>query len=341
MKKILLSATFLVGLNFTSIAQDTLLFENFQNPDTTMPGAPETFSYNPPTGTDNFWINFDGDGMPDASLSGTRPLEWFSGIGYDIDDPNNIVAISSSWTDNPAVPIQNWIMTPPITITDTSYTLYWKSCPRQIPYYLDGYKVLVSKTSNLEANFTDTLAVFAEYVSRLNPLVDSSFASYTFSPGFVHGADGQYITYNNDSARFLGSLRPDSISLANYVGQTIYIGFVADSHDDNLLYLDDIMVYSPTVDAIKENYANNFNMQVFPNPASQTARVNFSVEQYSRVFISILDMEGKLVKKFDKGQLMTGNHFADLDLTNIPQGNYFVQINSNYKTQASKLTITK
>jgi hypothetical protein len=52
-------------------------------------------------------------------------------------------------------------------------------------------------------------------------------------------------------------------------------------------------------------------------------------------------MEGKLVKKFDRGQLMTGNHFADIDLTNIPQGNYFVQINSNSKTQASKLTITK
>jgi hypothetical protein len=52
-------------------------------------------------------------------------------------------------------------------------------------------------------------------------------------------------------------------------------------------------------------------------------------------------MEGKLVKKFDKGQLMTGAHFADLDLSNVPQGNYFVQINSNSKTQASKLTVTK
>jgi hypothetical protein len=82
-------------------------------------------------------------------------------------------------------------------------------------------------------------------------------------------------------------------------------------------------------------------MQVFPNPASQSTRVNFTVEQFSRVVISVLDMEGKLVKKFDRGQLMTGNHFADIDLTNIPQGNYFVQINSNSKTQASKLTITK
>ncbi len=334
MKKILLSATLLVALSFTSNAQAVLLFEDFQT------GAPDTFSLNPPTGNETFWINFDGDGLPDGS-SGSRPGEWFGGLGYDIMDTNNIVAVSNSWTNDATTPIQNWLMTPPVTITDASFYLKWKSAPYQTPLYMDGYKVLVSKTTNIETSFTDTLKVFAEYESRLSPLPDSSYASYTFSPGFVHGADGQYAEFTGDSARFRGFLRPDSVSLAAYVGQTIYIGFLSDTHDDNLLFLDDIMVSSPTADAIKENYANNFDMQVFPNPASQSTRVNFTVEQFSRVVISVLDMEGKLVKKFDRGQLMTGNHFADIDLTNIPQGNYFVQINSNSKTQASKLTITK
>jgi hypothetical protein len=334
MKKILLSATLLVAFNLTSNAQDTLIFENFQT------GAPDTFSLNPPTGAETFWINFDGDGLPDGS-SQSRPGEWFAGLGYDIMDTNNIVAVSNSWTNDATNPVQNWLMTPPITITDASFYLHWKSAPYQTPLYMDGYKVLVSKTSNLEASFTDTLAVFAEYESRLPVFPDSTYASYTFSSGYVHGLDGTYAEFTGDSARFRGFLRPDSVSLAAYAGQTIYIGFICDTHDDNLLFLDDIMVASPTADAIKENYANNFNMQVFPNPTAQSTRVNFSIEQYSRVIISILDMEGKLVKKFDRGQLMNGNHFADLDLTNIPQGNYFVQINSNYKTQASKLTVTK
>jgi len=334
MKKSILSVAILATLSFTSNAQSTLLLEDFET------GAPDNFSLNPPTGADNFWINFDGDGLPDGSGSG-RPGEWFAGLGYDIMDTNNTVAVSNSWTNDAATPIQNWIMSPPITITDASYMLFWKSAPYQTPLYMDGYKVLVSTTSNLEASFTDTLASFAEYMSKIDPLPDSSYANYTFSPGFVHGADGMYVAYDNDSARFRGFLRPDSVSLAAYIGQTIYIGFVADSHDDNFLFLDDVMVYSPTADAIKENYANNFSMQVFPNPAVQSARVNFTVDQYSKVVISILDMEGKLVKKFDRGQLMTGNHFADLDLSNVPQGNYFVQINSNAKTQASKLTVTK
>lgn len=336
MKKIVLSAALLAAISFNANAQDTLIFENFEN------GAPDNFSLNPPTGAETFWINFDGDGLPDGSGQ-SRPGEWAAGLGYDITDTNNTVAVSNSWTNDATTPIANWIMTPPITITDASFTLYWKSAPYQTPLYMDGYKVLVSKTSNMETSFTDTLAVYAEYVSRIDPLPDSTYASYTFSSGFVFGLDGDtnYAYYNNDSMRFRGILRPDSVSLAAYAGQTIYIGFVSDTHDDNLLFLDDIMVYSPTADAIKENTSNAFNMQVFPNPANQTTRVNYSVDQYSRVVISILDMEGKLVKKFDKGQLMTGNHFADLDLSNVPQGNYFVQINSNSKTQASKLTVTK
>lgn len=337
MKKTLLSAALLVAISFTSNAQDTLIFEGFET------GAPDSiFSLNPPTGADNFWINFDGDGLPDGS-SGGRPGEWFAGLGYDITDTNNTIAVSNSWTNDAANPIQNWIITPPLTITDATYTLFWKSAPYQTPLYMDGYKVLVSKTNNLEASFTDTLAVYAEYESRLDPLPDSTYASYTFSPGFVFGLDGDsnYVYYDNDSARFRGILRPDSVSLAAYAGQTIYVAFLADSHDDNLLFLDDILIYSPTADAIAENSSNDFNMQVFPNPASQSTRVNFTVDQYSKVVIAILDMEGKLVKKFDKGQMMTGTHFADLDLTNVPQGNYFVQINSNTKSQASKLTVTK
>ena len=335
MKKTLLSAALLLAISFNSNAQDTLIFENFQN------GAPENFSLNPPTGTETFWINFNGDALTDASGQ-SRPEEWFSGT-YDITDTTNIVAVSNSWTNDAATPIANWIITPPLTITDASFTLFWKSAPYQTPLYMDGYKVLISKTNNLESSFTDTMAVYAEYVSRVDPLVDSSYASYTFSPGFVFGLDGDtnYVYYDNDSMRFRGILRPDSVSLAAYAGQTIYIGFVSDTHDDNLLFIDDIMVYSPTADAINEKNSNNFNIELYPNPAAQSARVNYTVDQFSRVVISILDMEGKLIKKFEKGQLLPGNHVADLDLTNVPQGNYFVQINSNHKTQATKLTVVK
>ncbi len=200
---------------------------------------------------------------------------------------------------------------------------------------------MASTTSNFENSFTDTLAVFAEYISKVDPLPDSSFAGYTFSSGFVHGADGQYIYYDGDSARFRGYLRPDSVSLAAYSGKTIYIAFVANSHDDNLMFLDDIKVYSPTANGILNKTNSTINLEVFPNPVSNTLKVNYRVEHFSKVNITITNLEGKLIKRFDNGQQMTGSHSIEIDLSGIPQGQYFVQVNTNYSTQTTPITVIK
>jgi hypothetical protein len=128
MKKLLLNLSLLLLAGQIASAQDTLLTENFET------GGPDNFSLNPPTGAETFWINFDGDGLPDGSSSG-RPLEWFAGLGYDLNDTNNTVAVSNSWTNDASTAIQNWIISPPITVGDGSYTLYWKSASYQTPYY--------------------------------------------------------------------------------------------------------------------------------------------------------------------------------------------------------------
>lgn len=332
MKKLLLTIAVISAYSLSSMAQNVLLVEDFQN------GAPDGFNTGLPTGSDLDWLNYDGDGLIDGS-SQSRPGEWFSG-DYDIYDSLNIVAASNSWTNDPN-PIQNWLITPPITITDASYFLYWKTCPYQTPLYTDGMHVLISKTGNIPEAFTDTVAVYAEYLSRIDPAPDSTFAYFTYSPGYVHGMDGTYVEYAGDSLRLRGALRPDSVSLASYVGQTIYVAFLASSHDDNLLFLDDVVIKKEGVNAVKTISANDFKVESFPNPATETTRVNFTITQFSRVTINLLDMNGRLVKKMEKGQLMTGNHFADIDLKDIPQGNYFIQVKSNNNSQAVKLTVVK
>ena len=70
MKKLLLNLSLLLLAGQIASAQDTLLTEKFAT------GGPDNFSLNPPTGAEAFWINFDGDGLPDGS-SGGRPLEWY------------------------------------------------------------------------------------------------------------------------------------------------------------------------------------------------------------------------------------------------------------------------
>jgi hypothetical protein len=341
MKKITQLITILLFSSSFGFAQggDTLLFENFNDTLNLVDNFTPLTS-----GNDTTWCNTDIDALADQGSG--LPSYWFANLA-DANDTTNIVARSSSWTNNPGIQVQNYLITPPIQIVDNTAMLYWKSAPLQTPRFADGMSVVVAKGSNIESNFTDTLMRYAEFITASpDTAFNHSYSNFTFSAGYVHGmaaADSMYIRLpdNGDSTRYRGLLRPDSASLAAYVGQTIYIAFLADSHDDFYYILDDVLVTGTLPDAIKEISNSNLNLTVFPNPATQSARISFSVNNFTKTVISILDMDGKLVKKIDKGQLMTGNHFVDLDLTNIPQGNYFVQINTSTSTQATKLTVIK
>src|SRR5215831_6513480 len=109
-------------------AQDTLLFENFEEDSVDIP---ITF----PSGNDTTWIDYDGDGYDDASGTG-RPPEWFLAFGFADADSNTIVIASNSWT-TPNDPVANYLILPPLTISDTSAKLSWKSAPFQTPRYVD------------------------------------------------------------------------------------------------------------------------------------------------------------------------------------------------------------
>lgn len=140
-----------------SQAIDTLLFENFET-------DPDTYiEPNFPNGDDETWVNYDQDGYNDASGAG-RPGEWFWSVGFADVDTTTLVYASNSWT-TPATLVANYLVLPPLTISDASAQLSWKSAPYQTPRYLDGYYVVASTDCNIEECFTDTLFKAAEFLS--------------------------------------------------------------------------------------------------------------------------------------------------------------------------------
>ena len=80
------------------------------------------------------------------------------------------------------------------------------------------------------------------------------YSLYDFLKGFIHGADGEYIEVDDDPQRNAGVLRPNEVSLADYAGKTIFIAFVHDSDDDNILFIDDIMVTGNGLYFLPKNY---------------------------------------------------------------------------------------
>lgn len=333
-RKLTLFAISLFTASAANAQNDTLLYESFEF-------DMSTYTVNAPAGTENEtnWVNFDLDGFADASGGSTqRPPEWFQTLGFADADTATVVMASNSWT-SPADKVSNWLMTPVVYINDTNATLSWKSAPFQTPRYMDGYTVLISTTTNSETDFTDTIFVAAEFVSQ-STLVDSTYSRFNFAPanGFVHGRDGSYIEYHGDSVRFTGVLRPFSFSLAQYVGQHIFVAFVHNATDDNLIAIDDILIMGTGVASVNDVQAD-ISLKLFPNPASEIVNISYTLANASPVFFDMYDMNGKLVRTMANGFRPAGEHTAAFNIDGVARGYYNVVVRTAEGNSVKKIMV--
>ncbi len=311
---------------FSKAQTDTLLFENFD----VDPTANYLLYMN---GNDTNWIDFDDDVLADNTPA--LGPNWVWSEGFIGSNDSTGCMLSNSWFNPPGV-ASNYLITPPIQISDTNSVLSWKSAPYQTPYYLDGYQVVVSTLSNYPYDFTDTLFVAAEYVSGASAN-GGNYSAYTFSPGFVHGLDGTYIEYDTDSSRLAGVLRPFSVSLAQYVGQTIYISFHHNSNDDNLLAVDDILVTGGGTTGITEIETKG-SFTVSPNPASNRIELGYYLPSTANVLVSICDLQGKEIFSESKGMQIKGNQKSYLDVKALSSGNYIIRLIAGKKEMLARFT---
>lgn len=341
MKKFILAAAVLL-VGKVALAQDTIYWDDFNNE------LYHTYVFDYPPGAeyDTAAYSVDGDGLADGSGGTTaRPEAWFLTYAFATEDSltmdgdTNFVFAANSWFDSPDKAI-NYLITPSIYLLDNTANLSWKSAPYQTPYYCDGYKVLVSTTNNFEDQFTDTLFVAAEYDSTKDPMPDSTWNGYNFTPGFVHGLDGTYAVYQGDSARWRGILRPFNLSLAQYAGQKIFIAFLHDSYDDNLISIDDILITgNGTVDVAENNAKVEVNM--FPNPANSVVNLNFTVVKPGAASIEVYDLSGKLMEKRQLGGRLKGTHTYQFDVSKYVAGSYLLTLRTGDGSKTLNLVIAK
>lgn len=316
MKKIYALLCAMIFFQPSSRSQNVILSEDFE-------GDLANIIVAIPNGSDMTWIDADFDQIQDASGQ-ARPGEWFSTLGFANVDSADVVLASNSWTNDPT-PVANYLILPPIHLNDGTGMLYWKSAPRQTPRFLDGLQVLVSTTGNFDVDFSDTLKLFAEYISGDGQPNDSSFSNFTFSNGFVFGEDGQYLEYAGDSIRFIGILRPDSASLAAYSGQDIYIAFCHGTTDDNIISIDDILVTGNgnfvgvnTPESLKND------LNVFPNPSNDVFAVSYSLPSTMQVQLDVTDAAGKWLKTVSHGTQVKGSYQFQVNIAGLAAGNYNV-----------------
>ncbi len=82
-------------------------------------------------------------------------------------------------------------------------------------------------------------------------------------------------------------------------------------------------------------------MTVSPNPAKDQVELAFSLTEADAPVVYVIDIMGRKVLQQQLGQLGTGNHHAQLDLSAQSAGIYFIQLQSDKIKARKKVILTK
>jgi len=321
---------------------DTILFENFQ---TDKFGEWGTV----PLGDDATWVSFDEDGLPPYDGDDNHRAWYFSQFFYNAEDTLtgevNYCAASHSYLEGFAIGNRNWLITPPIQVTNSNYTLHWKSAPFQLPRYMDGYVVMAAVGSNdLFSNvFTDTLFQAASMDAITGTGNSINLSNFTFTPGYIHADSLRNDDYVDlyapgDSTLLRGILEQHSVSLGQYAGQTIYLAFLHNADDDYFMAVDDILVTrSQTSGAGNGLNEQDFRFVTYPNPVVNNLNVMYRLPEAAEVSVSVRDITGKTVIQQPAAWQLAGEYQTDLNLTKLPSGTYTVSLQIGHSVLSKKL----
>lgn len=79
----------------------------------------------------------------------------------------------------------------------------------------------------------------------------------------------------------------------------------------------------------------------FPNPAKEKTQVAFRINSAFYVSIDLMDKQGKKVSEWVNGNYVPGLHKVDVDLKDLPAGNYIYHMKCGFFQASKKLVVIK
>lgn len=83
------------------------------------------------------------------------------------------------------------------------------------------------------------------------------------------------------------------------------------------------------VDAIEEVNDNVTLGKIYPNPATDEAKISLSLDNAEYVKIELINAMGQLVETVNDGQLGSGRHLLEINTSDLNKGVYFVRVSAN------------
>jgi Secretion system C-terminal sorting domain len=100
-------------------------------------------------------------------------------------------------------------------------------------------------------------------------------------------------------------------------------------------------VASQSIDFSELDIPNSIDVAVYPNPASQNARVEFDLPSDAPARLDLYDITGRVVKPIIEGNFSAGPHEVSIDLTNLSAGAYNLILQSGSERLMRGILIQK
>jgi hypothetical protein len=167
----------------------------------------------------------------------------------------NLAASTTSTFIDPA-PANRWLVTPQIVIpaNASSITLSFKARSFDVYPRQDGFNVKVSTSTDEKVSFTTTL-----------------------------------LTVANAPNQLLNTVSTTEVDISAFAGQSIYLAWIDDFLNGNILAIDDIDI---TINTLSTTLSNTKKAFIYPNPSHEQV---FIEAQNQMSEIKIYDMVGKMV----------------------------------------------
>ncbi|MDF1570281.1 MAG: T9SS type A sorting domain-containing protein [Bacteroidales bacterium] len=95
-----------------------------------------------------------------------------------------------------------------------------------------------------------------------------------------------------------------------------------------------------SVHATQSGFPGKKPLSIYPNPATDQLKVEFTTENAMVPEIRIYDLTGKMVRRFDEEITLDSKVFkADLDISDLKSGIYFVKVIQGERVWSEKLLV--
>ncbi len=119
------------------------------------------------------------------------------------------------------------------------------------------------------------------------------------------------------------------------------LGFRGTSDYGNNIWLDDIKVYQGLPAAVEQVNAASENLEIFPNPATTDATIEFNMSAASDVHVTITDQLGRTVANVAQGNLASGKHAYNVNTAAFAAGVYYVTVRTEGNVTTKQLSVIK